>query len=87
VINVIGLVGFLRWLPITTSFERAAFWVREVFNDWLSYKARREGFSHVRPKNLYPVMNTWTFSRFAGSFIVCIAVCIGAIAIVEAAKS
>lgn len=80
------MVAFLRWLPITGMFERAAFWVREIFNDFLSYRARKGGFTYTRPKSLYPVMNTWSLARSSAAFIVCITVCVGAIAIVEHAK-
>jgi hypothetical protein len=81
-VNVIGVIGFLRWLPIMNAFERVAYWIRAVFNDWLSFRAARGGFSHQRLDHLYPVEDTWSLRKFLGSFLV-IVICIAAIAIIE----
>lgn len=64
------------------AFERAAFWTREMFNDYLSYRARREGFSYERPEHLYPVEDDWSLKKFVGAFTV-IVICIAAIAIIS----
>lgn len=80
--NVIGVIGFMRWLPIMSTFERAAFWGRAIFNDLLSFLAARGGFNYERPESLYPVEDNWSLWKFLGAFVV-IVVCIASIAILE----